>query len=110
MGLIMQWLEVYLKKSNMIKIAEKDTRPRKWNAGEVDLLAWDRRRAILWVIEIKEHRKSSLGYRELLSEAQKKRLMLACGFYRSLYPHKKVGFALLWRDPETSRLEFLENP
>lgn len=106
----MMWLDKYLKQQNWQKILERDTRPRAWGAGEVDLLAWDMARRLLWVVEIKEHRESALGMRLLLTDEQRRRLHRARAFYRSIYPGYAIAFGLLWRDPASGRLEFLENP
>jgi len=105
----MQWLEKFLKRKRWRKVIERDTRPREWGAGEVDLLVWDEPRQMLWVIEIKEHRLATLGSRPLLEEPQRRRLQRSRAYYRSLYPYP-VGLGLLWRDPDSERLEFLENP
>ncbi len=106
----MNWLDDCLIKFHWQKILEKDTRPRKWGAGEVDLLVWDKRRRMLWVIEIKEHSAQKLGSRPLLAAGQRMRLYKSRAFYRSLYPGYAIGLALLWRDPVSGALEFLENP
>jgi hypothetical protein len=103
-------LEEYLDKRGWQKVLERDLRPRKWGAGEVDLLVWDSMRKMLWLIEIKEHRWAFLGERSLISEVQVGRLRRSLSFYRGLYPGYVIGFGLLWRDPDTERLEFLENP
>lgn len=105
-----QWLTTYLQKQRWQMVIERDTRPRRWGGGEVDLLAWDSGRRMLWMIEIKEHRADFLGSRPLITEGQKQRLHKSRAFYRSLYPGYVIGFGLLWRDPVSGRLEFLENP
>lgn len=104
------WLADYARERGWRVLGVEDRAPRAWGAGEVDLLVWDARWPGLWVIEIKVHRLATLGARPLVTTTQLVRLRRACAYYRAQYRGCRVALALLWRDPESGRLEFLENP
>ncbi len=80
--------------------------PRKWQAGEVDILA-ERLPLEIWLIEVKYHRAQGFS---LLTAQQLKRLKRAAILLRSEMPGFDVKIALLWVETDSKRVEWLENP
>jgi len=79
---------------------------KKWKAGEVDIVA---RRAPceLWVIEVKCQRGGDFA---LITPKQITRLRRAAVLLSSEMPGFQLRFGLLWVEPQTKQIQWIENP
>ena len=98
--------EVWLKDRGFQILRQNWRSSRKWQAGEVDILA--KRTALeLWLIEVKCHQAKDFA---LLGAAQLSRLRRSARLLKAEVPGFNVRIALLWVEPKSEKIEWLENP
>lgn len=103
------WACAWVARHGFHIVAEQWTLPRRYGAGEVDILA-SRSNGEYWIFEVKSSpHHGPLPY-ELLRPAQRWRLLRARLAVSMYFRPVRIRFALLWVESSTGKIEFLENP